>query len=309
MYASVDQPIRSLIVTSPTPAEGKTTVASNLGVVFSKSGKRVTIVDADLHRPRVHSVFNTKFNPGLSSMFLDRTVQLNGTFQETTVDSLYVVSAGKLPPNPSELLGSNKMLEIIQLILEKSDIVIIDTPPILTVTDAMGLAPSVDGVLLVVKPGFRELHPGHLAAFIVAFAGATSMIVLRMIGQTERRVSLIGVVMVSALVVSGILMIPVFVWPSTDAILKLGLIGLLGGTAQMTMMAATRMAPANRVAPAQYSQVIWAVVFSVLFFAEVPDWIALVGIGMIGLSGLFTLLREDKVSGWPRRVPLLRNRL
>ena len=168
---------------------------------------------------------------------------------------------------------------------------------------------GVAGMLLVVKPGFRELHPGHLAAFIVAFAGATSMIVLRMIGQTERRVSLIGVVMVSALVVSGILMIPVFVWPSTEAWLKLCLIGVLGGTAQMTMMAATRIAPANRVAPAQYSQVIWAVVFGVLFFAEVPDWIALVGIGMIGLSGLFTLLREDKVSGWPRRVPLLRNRL
>ena len=164
-------------------------------------------------------------------------------------------------------------------------------------------------MLLVVKPGFRELHPGHLAAFIVAFAGATSMIVLRMIGQTERRVSLIGVVMVSALVVSGTLMIPVFVWPSTEAVLKLCLIGVLGGTAQMTMMAATRIAPANRVAPAQYSQVIWAVVFGVLFFAEVPDWIALIGIGMIGLSGLFTLLREDRVSGWPRRVPLLRNRL
>ena len=104
-------------------------------------------------------------------------------------------------------------------------------------------------------------------------------------------------------------MIPVFVWPSGGAILRLCLIGVLGGTAQMTLMAATRLAPANRVAPAQYSQVIWAVVFGVLFFAEVPDWVAFAGIGMIGLSGLFTLLREDKVSGWPRRVPLLRNRL
>lgn len=165
------------------------------------------------------------------------------------------------------------------------------------------------GMLLVVKPGFRELHVGHLAAFIVAFAGATSMIVLRMIGHTERKVSLIGVVMVSALVVSGILMVPDFVWPSTDAILKVCLIGVLAGIAQMTLMAATRLAPANRVAPAQYSQVIWAVLFGALFFAEFPDWIALVGIGMIGMSGLFTLLREDKVSGWPRRIPLLRNRL
>ncbi len=171
------------------------------------------------------------------------------------------------------------------------------------------VALGLTGVLLVVKPGFRELHIGHLAAFIVAFAGATSMIILRMIGHTERKVSLIGVVMVSALVVSGTLMIPDFVWPSANAFLKLGLIGIVAGVAQMTLMAATRAAPANRVAPAQYSQIVWAVVFGALFFAEFPDWIALIGIGMIGLSGLFTLLREDKVSGWPRRIPLLRNRL
>ena len=135
------------------------------------------------------------------------------------------------------------------------------------------------------------------------------MIILRMIGHTERRVSLIGIVMIACLSVSGVLMIPVFVWPSAEAILKVGAIGVVAGIAQMTMMAATRAAPANRVAPAQYSQIIWAVIFGALFFDEVPDWIALIGIGMIGLSGLFTLLREDKVSGWPRRVPLLRNRV
>jgi S-adenosylmethionine uptake transporter len=91
--------------------------------------------------------------------------------------------------------------------------------------------------------------------------------------------------------------------------LKVAGIGLVAGIAQMTLLAATRLAPANRVAPAQYSQIVWAVIFGALFFDEVPDWIALVGIALIGLSGLFTLLREDKVSGWPRRVPLLRNRL
>jgi S-adenosylmethionine uptake transporter len=170
---------------------------------------------------------------------------------------------------------------------------------------AVGLA----GVLLVVKPGFRELHPGHLAAFTVAIAGATSMIVLRMIGQTERRVSLIGVVMVSALVVSGILMIPVLIWPSLDALIRLGLVGIVGGIGQMTLLAATRAAPANRVAPTQYSQIVWAVLFGALFFFEYPDWLALIGIGLIGCSGLFTFLREDKVTGWPRRTPVLRNRL
>lgn len=165
------------------------------------------------------------------------------------------------------------------------------------------------GVLLVVKPGFRELHFGHLAALAVAASGAVSMIVLRMIGHTERRVSLVGIVMLACLVVSGVLMVPDFVVPSGAALLKVGLFGVLAGIGQVTLLAATRAAPANRVAPAQYSQIVWAVVFGALFFAEYPDPMALVGIGMIGLSGLFTLLREDRVSGWPRRVPLLRNRL
>ena len=165
------------------------------------------------------------------------------------------------------------------------------------------------GVVLVVKPGFRELHFGHLAALICAVAGAVSMIILRMIGHSERRVSLVGMLMLSIFVVSGGLMIPVFVVPSPEALLKIALFGVLAGVGQYTMLAATRAAPATRVAPTQYSQIVWAVIFGALFFTEFPDILAFVGIGMIGLSGLFTLLREDKVSGWTRRVPLLRNRL
>lgn len=156
-YSSVDAPLHTLIVTSPAPSEGKTTVVSNLAVVMSKTGKRVTVLDADMHCPRVHSSFKVNFQPGLSSLFLSPLCHLNGTFQETRIESLYVVSAGELPPNPSELLGSKKMSEIISLVVEKSDLVIIDTPPILSVTDATVLAPQVDGVLLVVKPGATKI--------------------------------------------------------------------------------------------------------------------------------------------------------
>ncbi len=172
---------------------------------------------------------------------------------------------------------------------------------------AVGL--GLVGVLLVVKPGFRELHIGHLAALTCALAGATSMIILRMIGPTERKVSLVGVVMVSAQVVSGGLMLPEFVVPGWTDLLRLGLVGVFGGVGQMTIIAAARAAPANRVAPAQYSQMVWAVLFGALFFAEFPDWLALAGIGLIAFSGLFTFLREDKLTDWPRRTPLLRNRL
>jgi S-adenosylmethionine uptake transporter len=164
------------------------------------------------------------------------------------------------------------------------------------------------GMVLVVKPGFRELHLGHLAAVVVAGAGAVTIIILRMIGRTERRVSLVGVAMVAALVANGVLMIPEFQWPSTDAFMRFGLIGVVGGIGQVTMMAATRTAPANRVAPAQYSQIVWAVVLGAVFYAEYPDGLALAGILLIGLSGLFTFLREDKVAGWSRRTYVISDR-
>lgn len=165
------------------------------------------------------------------------------------------------------------------------------------------------GMMLVVKPGFRDLHLGHIAAACCAISGATSMIILRMIGHSERRVSLVGVVMVSVLLGSGILMIPVFVVPPWQALPRLIVTGLAGGVAQLTLLAATRAAPANRVAPTQYSQIVWAVVLGTLFYAEVPDTVALAGIVLIGLSGLFTFLREDKMTGWPRRTILMRDPL
>jgi S-adenosylmethionine uptake transporter len=163
------------------------------------------------------------------------------------------------------------------------------------------------GMLFVVKPGFRELHLGHLAAAGVAVVGAISMIIMRTIGHSERRVSLVGVVMAGALTVSGLLTIPVFRLPSLAALAHLVAIGLFGGISQLTMLAATRAAPANRVAPAQYSQIAWAVVLGGVFYAEYPDTLALFGIALIGLSGLFTLLREDKVANWPKRTILMRN--
>jgi S-adenosylmethionine uptake transporter len=130
---------------------------------------------------------------------------------------------------------------------------------------------------------------------------------MRMIGHSERRVSLVGVVMTGALVVSAILTVPVFRTPSLTALLHILALGVFGGISQLTILAATRAAPANRVAPAQYSQIAWAVVLGSTFYDEFPDTLALAGIALIGLSGLFTLLREDKVANWPKRTILMRN--
>jgi non-specific protein-tyrosine kinase len=171
-YASVDHPIRTLIVTSPAPADGKTTIAANLATVIAQSGVRVTVVDADLHRPRAHHVFQVAPRPGLSNLFIKSNVHLDGSYQPTNTDSLHVITAGELPPNPSELLGSKKMREIIDAILAESDMVFIDTPPVLSVTDAVVLAPIVDGVLIVIRPGVTKMAALKTSVEQLRYVGA-----------------------------------------------------------------------------------------------------------------------------------------
>jgi capsular exopolysaccharide synthesis family protein len=171
-YASVDRPLRTLIVTSPAPGDGKTTVTANLATVLAQGGRHVTVVDADLHRPRVHHVFNAESRPGLSSLFIKPSIRLNGSFQSTVTKRLHVIAAGELPPNPSELLGSNKMHDILDAILEQSDLVMFDTPPVLSVTDAVVLAPMVDGVLVVCRPGVTKMNALKYAIEQLRYVGA-----------------------------------------------------------------------------------------------------------------------------------------
>lgn len=156
-YASVDEPLKVILVTSPTPSDGKTTVTANLAIVTAQSGARVTLVDADLRRPKVHRILGTNNRLGLSSLFVRPLDYLNGSLQKTRQENLYVISSGQLPPNPSELLGSRKMRDILDRIKEQSDITFIDTPPTMSVTDAVVLAPVVDGVIIVVKPGTTKM--------------------------------------------------------------------------------------------------------------------------------------------------------
>jgi non-specific protein-tyrosine kinase len=152
-YASVDHPMRRIMVTSPTPTDGKTTVTANLAVVLAQSGKRVIVLDADMRRPKIHRMLGTRNQRGLSSLFMQQSVYLNRTVQKTPVVNVGVISSGELPPNPAELLGSQKMVEILGIVQEKADVILIDTPPVLSVTDAVILSECVDGVLIVIKPG------------------------------------------------------------------------------------------------------------------------------------------------------------
>ncbi len=164
------------------------------------------------------------------------------------------------------------------------------------------------GVLLVVRPGFHALHLGHLSAMAGAVFASISIITLRKIGATEKRMSLLAVLYLTALTVNGVLMIHVFRIPTRLDVALIILAGVVGGFGQIFMLAATRLAPANRVTPTQYSQIIWAIILGALFFGEFPDGIAFAGMVLVACSGLFTFLREEQLRGWSRRTMVLRNR-
>jgi non-specific protein-tyrosine kinase len=157
-FAGVDQPMRRLMVTSPTPGDGKSTISANLAVVLAQSGIRVCLVDADLRRPRVHHLLALPNGSGLSGLFVQQEPDVDGAILPAAgAEGLQVLTAGAIPPNPSELLGSNKMKTILNTMLEKSSLLLLDTPPVMSVTDAAVLARQSDGVLIVFRPGSTKM--------------------------------------------------------------------------------------------------------------------------------------------------------
>jgi succinoglycan biosynthesis transport protein ExoP len=156
-FAGVDQPIRTLLVTSAGPSEGKSTVAANLAVVMAQAGLKVVIVDADLRRPTMHKQFNQVNRSGLTDTILRDPSQWNGLASASGVPNLSVLLSGSLPPNPSELLGSKRMHQLIDHLHQAYDVIIIDAPPLLPVTDALVLSALTDGVLMVIDYGSTRI--------------------------------------------------------------------------------------------------------------------------------------------------------
>ncbi|MBU0495761.1 MAG: polysaccharide biosynthesis tyrosine autokinase [Chloroflexi bacterium] len=152
-FSSVDEPLRTLMVTSSSPSEGKSTTIANLGVALAESGKRVIIVDSDLRRPVQHKIFEAPNAMGLTNLLVADASNVEMFLAPTPVKNLGLLTCGPIPPNPAELLGSRRMAEVIRLLKEHADVVLFDSPPALAVTDAAVLGSQVDGVLLVVDAG------------------------------------------------------------------------------------------------------------------------------------------------------------
>lgn len=165
LFTNVDKQIRTLLVTSPGPAEGKSITAANLGVVMAQAGHRVLIVDADLRRPTQHRIFEVARTNGMTNLLveippkleqsklMELFVQINKSVVETAQPGLMILPSGPIPPNPAEVVGSGKMKMLLELLETRFDYVIIDSPPILAVTDAVILGTRVDSVLLIANSG------------------------------------------------------------------------------------------------------------------------------------------------------------
>ena len=151
-FAGLDRPCRTIVITSATPAEGKTTTAANFGVVCAQAGSRVCLVDADLRKPSLHRVFGMDNQRGLTTALLEGKT-LGDVAVTTIVPGLSVVVSGPLPPNHAELSASKRMHDLLEAAARDFDLVICDTPPVLSVSDAVALCARCDGVILVVRAG------------------------------------------------------------------------------------------------------------------------------------------------------------
>lgn len=156
MFSSIDKPLKSLVVTSSGPGEGKSTTIVNLAVTFTQQGSRVLLIDGDLRKPKIHKMFGYENNSGLTN-FLSAHDDYKKYLRVSEIENLDVLVCGAIPPNPSELLMSNAMKQFILQAREDYDLVLIDAPPVGTVTDAAILSTIVDGTILVAASGTVEV--------------------------------------------------------------------------------------------------------------------------------------------------------
>lgn len=155
-YTSVDKKIKTILITSAEPGDGKSTTASNLAEVMMRDKKRVMLIDCDLRKPTIHKLFGLSNKNGLSDLLYDENLNDNDCIQRA--EDIDIITAGTIPPDPSELLGSNKMQVLLSSIDNRYDYIIIDAPPVMAVADAQIIAQITDGVIVVVSANKTIKH-------------------------------------------------------------------------------------------------------------------------------------------------------
>jgi len=170
-FSAFDRELKTLSITSATEGEGKTTTLSNLAVTFAQQYKKVLIIDADLRRPRVHKVFNLENRQGLTEVLVNQ-LDPHKLIQPTFVENLSVLPTGVIPPNPSELLGSQRMKDLLSLLKKDFDYILLDIPPVNVVSDGLLVANIVDGLLLVCSSGVVPTEEAQRAKELLVQAKA-----------------------------------------------------------------------------------------------------------------------------------------
>jgi polysaccharide biosynthesis transport protein len=149
-FMTTEKPLRTVLITSPGPSEGKTTMAVSLAITMAQSGRRTLLVDTDLRRPRVHKVFGYPLHAGVTRILAGES-DVTDTVRKTDIENLWVLPAGPIPPNPAELMHTKRFAALLAELQEQFDLVVLDSPPIGAVTDAAVIGPQVDGVLVIVR--------------------------------------------------------------------------------------------------------------------------------------------------------------
>jgi capsular exopolysaccharide synthesis family protein len=183
LFSSADSGSRSIAVTSTGPSEGKSLIASNLAIGIAQSGQRVLLIDADMRRPKQHELFDIKSDPGLSNLLVGNAKAAEVVLK-TRVANLWVMTSGKIPPNPAELLGSKRFADLLHSLKDHFDYVIVDTPPVMAVTDAAIVGHRVSGVLFVIASDTTSRHAAQQALDQLEHAN------VRFVGAVLNRVDL-----------------------------------------------------------------------------------------------------------------------
>jgi len=150
-FSMVDKQLKTLVCTSSIPEEGKTTTISNLAMTLAQQGQKILLVDADLRKPTIHQLMELKNKNGLTNLLTKKVTPDSAVLKPSKKLNLYILPSGPIPPNPSELLGSKKMKDLVSTLSEEYDLILFDTPPVLAVADAQILSGLCDGVVLVIR--------------------------------------------------------------------------------------------------------------------------------------------------------------